>query len=355
MTLVPDSWPRSCIAQYFNVSEYAIRKARELKKEKGILAMPNPRRGKVLSTELVELVVNFYEDDEYSRQVPGKKDYVSLGNNQYKQKRLILCNLNELYTAFKETYPDAKIGLSKFCSLHPRWCVIAGGSGTHSVCVCTHHQNAILLVDAINWNLTYKDLIEEVVCNTDNRMCMMHRCVKCTGSDGLLSFLNEELQDFEEDTEFHYSQWQTTDRSTLVTLTTTIDEYKQLLFKTIDELTKNSYLAKCQKHYLKAKKEKLTKAETIVLGDFAENYQFVIQNETQGYHWSKMYCTLHPIAIYLLDNKGSIIDDSLCFISDDNTHDTAFVYEVQTMMTEYIKAKYPHIKGLHYFSDICAD
>ena len=68
-----------------------------------------------------------------------------------------------------------------------------------------------------------------------------------------------------------------------------------------------------------------------------------------------MYCTLHPIVIYLLDNKGSIINDSLCFISDDNTHDTAFVYEVQTMMTEYVKAKYPHIKGLHYFSDGFAD
>ena len=52
---------------------------------------------------------------------------------------------------FKEKHPLVKIGFSKFCSLRPKWCVIAGSSGTHSVCVCTIHQNTILLVDALRW------------------------------------------------------------------------------------------------------------------------------------------------------------------------------------------------------------
>ena len=37
----------------------------------------------------------------------------------------------------------------------------------------------------------------------------------------------------------------------------------------------------------------------IVLGDFAENYQFLVQ-EIQSYHWSKEYCTLDPLVYILL-------------------------------------------------------
>ena len=46
--------------------------------------------------------------------MPGTKDYVSLGKKVYKQKRLMLCNLNELYTAFKEKHPNSKIGPLSF-------------------------------------------------------------------------------------------------------------------------------------------------------------------------------------------------------------------------------------------------
>ena len=93
LTLIPDSWSRSFAAKYFNVSVYMIRTARELKKEKGILARPIAKRGKELLSETLQLVLNFFEDDEYSRIMPGKKDCVSVGRNIYKQKRLILCNL----------------------------------------------------------------------------------------------------------------------------------------------------------------------------------------------------------------------------------------------------------------------
>ena len=66
---------------------------------------------------------------------------------------------------------------------------------------------------------------------------MMHRCEKCPRIEALLiAFLNEELEDIEQDGEFHYSQWQTTNRATLVTLTTTYNEYKETLIETIHAL-----------------------------------------------------------------------------------------------------------------------
>ena len=67
-----------------------------------------------------------------------------------------LCNLQELYTAFKEKHPNVNIGFSKFCALRPKWCVLAGSKMTHPVCVYSAHQNVVLLVDAsIQWTGTW--------------------------------------------------------------------------------------------------------------------------------------------------------------------------------------------------------
>ena len=98
--LVPDSWSQKYCSEYFGVSEYLIRSSEELKQRKGILAQPS-------------LVPALYEDDEYNRQLPEKKNYVSIQKGVHKQKRLVLCNLHELFVAFKQRNPDVEIGLSK--------------------------------------------------------------------------------------------------------------------------------------------------------------------------------------------------------------------------------------------------
>ena len=51
LTLAPDTWSRRYCAEYFNVSEYLVRKARDLKKDSGILATPLPKKGKSLPQE----------------------------------------------------------------------------------------------------------------------------------------------------------------------------------------------------------------------------------------------------------------------------------------------------------------
>lgn len=139
-------WSKRKIIETFNATDYSVCKAQKLFKTKGFLAEPEPRCEKKLSPETLELVKQFYQSNEHSRIWPGMKDVVSIRKNVYERKRLILCNLRELYLNFKSEYPNKKIGLSKFCSLRPKWCVLAGASGTHLVCVCTIHQNVILLI-----------------------------------------------------------------------------------------------------------------------------------------------------------------------------------------------------------------
>ena len=115
---------------------------------------------------------------------------------------------------------------------------------THFVCVGSAHQNVMLPVNTMNSDLTYKDLIKKIVCNTESNKCIMHRCESCPGTATLKEFLDQELNEHEDDEKFNYCQWDTTDRAILTTFTATYEEYKETLIDVIDDLTRHSYIAK---------------------------------------------------------------------------------------------------------------
>ena len=78
LTLTPESWSLRKTARGFKVSKTTARKARILREEKGILAAPQPVIGKRLSKKTVNSVLEFYQNDEYSQQLPGKKDCIGI-------------------------------------------------------------------------------------------------------------------------------------------------------------------------------------------------------------------------------------------------------------------------------------
>ena len=64
------------------------------------------KKGKVLATDIAESVAAFYEDDQFSRNCPGKKEFVSVRINDekvYKKKRSLFVNLKELHQEFKKS------------------------------------------------------------------------------------------------------------------------------------------------------------------------------------------------------------------------------------------------------------
>ena len=154
---------------------------------------------------------------------------------------------------------------------------------------------------------------------------MVHRCKKCPGTTELKAFLDEKLY-------FHFNKWESTVRSQLITQTVTVEEYKDLVIECIDELTAHSYISKCQTKYLKDLKENLPENECIILGDFSENYEYIVQDKIHSYHWCKSGCTLHPVVIYYMF-QGKLEHKSFCFMSDDRNHDICFVYEIQKYLT----------------------
>ena len=359
LTLVPESWSRKKICEEFNVSQYLVRASRKLKREKGILSDPSAKKGKTLSPEVSKRVKDFYESDEFSRMCPGKKDYVSIKENNikvHKQKRLLLINLRELYANYKKLYPNDKIGFTKFWDLKPKWCVTVASSGIHSVCVCEFHQNAKLLTVAIPRHSDYKCLLKIVVCDVANRNCMLHLCDLCPGKEGLLKYLKNvfENNEYDFDDIVRYKQWVKTDSmTTLMDTSATVEDFISLSCGVFDKLRDHHFIAKAQSSYLTKLKESLSPNQLIVLLDFAENYSFIVQDAVQGHHWNNSQATLHPVVIYYM--QDSILQSySICVISDDLNHITRSVHAFQEKIMSIIKERFTKVTEIIYFSDGCS-
>ena len=84
LTIAPDYWSIRAVQYFFNVAEYAVRKARAYHSEKGILSAPPEKEGRKLDENIKFIVIDkFYDDNKYSRIMPALKDYVSVGKKQH--------------------------------------------------------------------------------------------------------------------------------------------------------------------------------------------------------------------------------------------------------------------------------
>lgn len=365
LTVLPKSWTCKKIEDEFGVSNRMARKVKALVKENGILATPNSKPGKVLSNSVTQQIIQFYNSDDVSRLMPGKKDFVSVKTNDsgriHVQKRLVLGNLKELYDLFKNKFPNEKIGFSKFAELRPKHCVLAGGSGTHSVCVCTIHQNTKLMMQcpvlktitlndgtALN---DYKCYLAKIMCDEPGTACYLNECLSCPGIENLKKELHmkldEEMVDY-----VTYKQWVTVDRCTFETATKTTEEFLDSLCEQLIVLKRHSFIAKKQSEYYNYVKENLKINEALVSFDFAENYAFVLQDEAQSFHWNNDQATIFPIAVYYKTSDGLKFKSIVC-VSENLKHDTVAVHLFQKKLISYMSGSQliTNLEKIYYFSD----
>ena len=97
---------------------------------------------------------------------------------------------------------------------------------------------------------------------------------------------------------------------------------------------------------------KIDSSTVLFLGDFAENYKFVIQDEVQGLHWNNSQCTLHPVVTYHQEND-ELISISYCVI-EFLIIVTSLVYEVQKSILADLKCKLPGLSTIICFTGGCA-
>ncbi|GBL97431.1 hypothetical protein AVEN_170533-1 [Araneus ventricosus] len=202
LTMLPKSWTLKKIE--FRVSNFTARKAKKKKKlnENGVMSCPNPKSWRTLDPAIPDI---------------DKKFYLKM-----------------------EHYPDKRIGFSKFCELRPKYCALLRSSGMHSVCVCTIHQNAKLMMaqckipELTNGELpikTYKDVTSSIICKTPTSKCYFTSCVNCPGNDDLKARFEEafELNSIEHAS---FKQWMQTDnKRVLETIIKSTEEFLDHLFQ----------------------------------------------------------------------------------------------------------------------------
>ena len=356
LTLAPPGWSKQKTMMEFGVTKYMVEHARRLKSDKGILALPEHKKGNVLDEAIVQIVQDFYQNDDISRLMPGKRDCVSVkieGEKRHIQKRLLLTNLKELYVEFKQKHPGVSIGFSKFCELRPKWCITVGACGTHSVCVCTIHQNFKLLLAAIpRFESDYKELLTLMVCDPSSRSCNLHLCDLCPGKQAICFLVKNHLESlgYEMEDNISYMQWVSTDRTQIESCSEPVHDFLGEIGEQIEKLRTHNYIAKSQSSFLSNSKEKLGEGEAIVLLDFAENYSFVVQDAIQGFYWDSSQATVHPFAVYHKVG-GSLKVTSLCVISDHMRHNTATVYAFLCVVVPFLKTLITDLRLIMYWSD----
>lgn len=114
------------------------------------------------------------------------------------------------------------------------------------------------------------------------------------------------------------------------------------------------YISQAQTSYVSQLKGNLESNQCIILGDFAENYSFIIQDAVQGQHWDNSQATLHPFVVYYCDNDNDLKSISVCVISDCMTHATSTVHAFQKAILDHLKKELPAVTKVVYFSDGCA-
>ena len=143
LTSVPSQWSAWRISKTFACSYTIAREALKLRQLFGPGSCPGLKEGHRIPSDVKQKVTEFYTAQDISRELPGRKDCVTVrtgGLREVKQKRLLLLSLREAYAAFREEQPECSLGFSTFASLRPREVVLPGKIfqilRSHQKCIC---------------------------------------------------------------------------------------------------------------------------------------------------------------------------------------------------------------------------
>lgn len=221
--------------------------------------------------------------------------------------------------------------------MRPKNCIIGGASGTHSVCVCTAHQNVKLMFSGGKLNkltlpgsdgrlMSYKECMAKVMCNPPLQACFLNERDYCPKielfKEALILCFEKEMID-----NITCKQWVTVDRCNFETFNKPVDEFVEEFCSQLNNLKKHDFIAK-QSMFFSETKNSLEENEAVITCNFAENYSFVLQDEAQGFHWNNSMATVHPFVVYFKEinkdtGKLELAYISSVFISDCLTHNTA--------------------------------
>lgn len=286
LTCVPKRFSIEEVAERSGCSVYLAKKASALKNGNGAYSWSPPRQGKPMDPEHEEIIRNFYKKPENSRASPNETILVKHDGEVDKRpiaKMRILHSFNDLFQEFKKEHPKIKVSISKFCKLRPKNCVWPGLRGHHVTCVCETHQNFDFLLEAIGSKITTREFVKNAVCAAQEdelrHDCHLGMCSDCPKRE----YMNGLLETVMLDEAVSFTQWLRTDATEIKHVTLGVDDFKDMFFEHVPKIIEHDYITQKQNSYIKHLRDVRVKdcAAITVQVDFAQNYNFVVQNSVQ--------------------------------------------------------------------------
>ena len=81
-------------------------------------------------------------------------------------------------------------------------------------------------------------------------------------------------------------------------------------------------------------------SKVVIVCDFSKNYSFILQDESQSFHWNKTQATIHPFVVYFKKEGNKVEHCSFVIILESLEHNTiAFLFiSKETYLVFKIKA-----------------
>jgi hypothetical protein len=212
-------------------------------------------------------------------------------------------------------------------------------------------------LDTLDTGYTYHTCLAIIQCNPPRIKCSLGQCDQCPGVEALQEKIERHFDEHIID-RIEYKQWTNTDRATLETKIQTADEFITTFVSSLPKALNHDFITRQQAQYLQEAKRTLKAGEFLVIGDFAENYSFVVQDAAQSFHWNNLQATLHPFVCYTSERDENDITTlkhiSFVAISESSSHDTVAVHLFQKVLIKFLSEQITKPKKFIYFSDGCA-
>ena len=134
-------------------------------------------------TALSQLVTAFFLRDDVSRPAAGKRETIT--RKRKRQKRYLTDTMINLRSKFLAENPGEFISYMSFTRLPPFF-IVTPILGQRETTACQFHDNVQMMATklvpiGILKTDNFRDLIESIVCNADEKDCMYRDCTECKG------------------------------------------------------------------------------------------------------------------------------------------------------------------------------
>ncbi|KAK6183523.1 hypothetical protein SNE40_010993 [Patella caerulea] len=326
----------------------------------GIFTGSRLRRSVSLSFNHALLIRAFYERGDVSRIITGQKCTVT--RKKIKKQRRVLCdNLKNLYDKFQSEH-QIKISFTTFWRKKPFWITYATEKDRNT-CLCKTCENMKFMSEAlfrrgVISTSSLNDLVKEVVCSTNSKICMYGEC-------GVCKQLQLKINKKDQNAPITWSQWRTkkekrkmkNGQEKEIILTVKEEEHgsvADLLDKFYEHLwvlyRRHTFNISNQYNHYRKVRGTLTATQCFIHIDFAENFVGKMSSEIQSMHFgaSQSQITLHT-GYYIVGGMAHPV--SFCGLSDSLQHDPASVWAFLKPVLTEIRNTHPSVNSLEFYSD----